>query len=71
MGDALMLVFLLNTAFAAWVVFRNGAEWLRASLPPGVFTDRRGVPWSVKKLRAFVGAVWGINAWALWLLSEG
>ena len=69
--DVLLVVFVVNTAFAAWVVFRGGAEWLRSSLPSGMFADRRGVPWSTGKLRAFVGGLWGANAWALWVLFEG
>jgi len=68
--ELLIAVFVLNSAFAAWVVFRGGAEWLRSSLPRELLTDRRGVPWSTAKLRAFVGGMWGVNAWALWVVFE-
>ena len=69
--ELLFVAFVLNTAFAAWVVFRNGAQWLRESLPPRLVTDRNGVPWSVAKVRTLVVGLWGVNAWSLWVLVGG
>jgi hypothetical protein len=69
--DLLLVLFVLNSAFAAWVVFRDGAAWLRESLPAALLTDRRGTRWSVKKLRAFVAGLWGVNAWSVWVLIDG
>ena len=66
MIDALILVFVLNTLFALWVVFRDGAEWLWRALAGGA----RGRPWTPGRLRAFVASLWGVNAWALWVLLD-
>ena len=68
MHYALTIVFWCNTLFAAWVVFRSGAQWLHAVLPPSLLVGRHRAPRTVDRLRAFVGALWGVHAWSLWVV---
>jgi hypothetical protein len=66
-ADALVVVFVMNTLFAGWVVFRGGADWLWRSL-----TDEgRGLQWTPRKLRTMIAGLWGVNAWALWVVLGG
>ncbi|HVE48173.1 MAG TPA: hypothetical protein VNG69_00990 [Casimicrobiaceae bacterium] len=65
-AELLIFVFVLNTLFALWVVFRNGAEWLARELAD----DARFQSLSPTSMRALVGGVWCLNAWALWALLD-
>jgi hypothetical protein len=67
MGDLLILIFVFNTLFAAWVVFRGGAEWLWRELDGG--SGRQS--WTPRKLRTIIASLWGVNAWALWVVLDG
>jgi hypothetical protein len=62
----LILVFVTNTLFAGWVVFSGGADWLWRALVDGA----RRRAWTPRKLRTVVASLWGVNAWALWVILE-
>jgi hypothetical protein len=64
--DMLIAVFVLNTLFAIWVVFRGGAEWLWRALAG----SRRQQAWTPGRLRAMIASLWGVNAWALWVVLD-
>jgi hypothetical protein len=67
MVDVLVMVFLLNTLFAGWVVFRGGAEWLWRALAD----TAQARSWTPRKLRTIIGTLWGVNAFALWTILDG
>jgi hypothetical protein len=66
MIDVLIGVFVVNTLFALWVVFRDGAEWLWRALTDG----GRRRSWTPAKVRAMIASLWGVNAWALWVVLD-
>jgi hypothetical protein len=63
--DSLIAVFVVNTLFAVWVVFRGGAEWLWRSLQDGSLGN-----WSPRTLRTLTASLWGVNAWALFVVLD-
>jgi hypothetical protein len=67
MVDVLIAVFVLNTLFAGWVVFRGGAEWLWRAMAG----DPRARSWTPRGLRTAVATLWGVNAFALWTILDG
>ena len=55
---ATILLFLAATAFWAWVVIGDGADWLEGSFLSGIFIHPRAPLWTATGLRVAGTLLW-------------